>query len=270
MMRAAEQTVTAQRVIYDATYEFDPPAGAMALRFCLRPLPRPGQITRGVRIATFPECEERRLGTDAYGVVVETASIARPVRRLQVNADLTVVPAPAAAMPDIGPRAGDLWSEEDRATPRRDAACARDITCAEGLALVRAAARGWIYDVRAAPSMRPLATLGGERRGSCEDVARLCADALRRHGVPVRFIVGYLGSLDALASRRHRRHAWLAIWTCDRGWCEIDPLNTDASGPLIATSWGPELAALQPIAGSFATGRVKRASVEIQILSSPG
>ena len=280
--------MTALRVIYNATYELDPPASAMALRFRLRPLPRPGQIERGVRIATYPDCEDRRVETNDYGVLVDTGSIARPVRRLQVNADLTVAPSPAATMPEIAPRSEDLASEDDQPSRRRD------ISCSAGLDIIHGLSSGWIYDARVQPSTRSLATLALERRGGCEDIARLAAAALRRRGVPVRFVVGYLGSVDTTVARPRRRHAWLAFWSCDSGWSEIDPLSLDhvidsrslehcsrekpvptfsrntlgAKTPLVATAWGPALAELQPVSGTFATGRAKRVSVEIQIIPS--
>ena len=260
MTGLADRCWPAQRVIYDATYEFDPPAGAMTLQFILRPLPRPGQTARGIRIATVPDCQTRRLETDTYGVVVETASIAHPLRRLQVNADWTVETVPGAALPLIAPRGEDLSTSDGPAAPLRE------LAHAEGLDRIRLAASGWIYDLRLPPAIRPLATLYQERRGGCEDVARLCADALRRQGVPVRFVVGYRGSRDASAARRHRRHAWLAIWSRDRGWSEIDPLNPDDDTPLLATAWGPALATLQPVTGTFASGKVKRLAVTVQVI----
>ncbi|OYX02581.1 MAG: hypothetical protein B7Z14_02985 [Bosea sp. 32-68-6] len=251
-----------QRVIYDAVYTFDPPVDAMALQLRLRPLPRPGQSARGIRLATVPECEARRMDTDAWGVIVETASFPQPLRRLRVNADWTVDPRADAPLPCIAPGHDDLVDDAGRMSPRRD------LATAEADAMARAVAAGWTYDLRPPPAVRSLATLVEERRGGCEDLARLCADVLRREGVPVRFVVGYLGARLTPVARRHRRHAWLAIWTSDRGWCEIDPLHDDMDVPLLATAWGPVLPALQPVSGRFATGRVTGLSVEVQVLPS--
>ena len=257
--------MTALRVIFNAIYEFDPPAGGLSLVVRLRPLPRPGQLSRGVRIATLPDIEDRRLDSDAYGVLVESGSISRPVRRLQVNADLTVIPAHAASMPEIAVRAEDL-AFEDVASEDRSAAPRRDLAFAAGLDIIRTTTAGWVYEA-GLPPCTDLATLALERRGGCEDAARICAAALRQRGVPVRFVVGYLGGLDASAPRQRRRHAWLAFWSCDRGWCEIDPLRPAEDVPLVATAWGPALAALQPVSGTFAVGQVRRSSIEIQLVS---
>ncbi len=265
--------MTALRVIFNAIYEFDPPARGLSLELRLRPLARPGQLSQGVRVATLPDLEDRRIATDAYGVLAETGAISRFVRRLQVNADLTILDLQAARLPEIAASAEDLapedWAAEDLASESMPAGPRRDLSFASGLDIIRSATAGWVYDVRSPASRRSLATLAMERRGGCEDAARLCAAALRRCGAPVRFVAGYLGAPDAPARKQPRRHAWLAVWTGDRGWSEIDPLDPAGGIPLIATAWGPTLAALQPIAGTFAVGGVKRSSIEIQIGPAP-
>jgi hypothetical protein len=271
--RTMARIVTALRVIFNAIYEFDPPARGLSLELRLRPLAQPAQSSWGVRVATLPDLEDRRIATDAYGVLTETGAISRSVRRLQVNADLGILLLPAARLPEIAVSAEDLapedWAAEDWALKGMPAGPRRDLSFASGLDIIRAATAGWVYDVRTPPSRRTLARLAMERRGGCEDAARLCAAVLRRRGAPVRFVAGYLGPPDAPARKQSRRHAWLAVWTRDRGWSEIDPLDPAGCIPLVATAWGPTLAALQPIAGTFAVGVVKRSSIEIQIAPVP-
>jgi transglutaminase-like putative cysteine protease len=61
-------------------------------------------------------------------------------------------------------------------------------------------------------------------RGVCQDHAHVFIAAARAHGIPARYVCGYLlAADDALAL--HETHAWVEVWLADLGWVAFDPSN---------------------------------------------
>jgi hypothetical protein len=66
------------------------------------------------------------------------------------------------------------------------------------------------------------------RRGFCQQYATLMTVLLRHHGIPARFVQGFLpGDLDELTGleeiRNQGAHAWVEVWFPGRGWVVFDP-----------------------------------------------
>ena len=66
------------------------------------------------------------------------------------------------------------------------------------------------------------------RRGYCEHYASALAALLRIAGIPSRVVTGYLGGEwnaagDYLLVRRSDAHAWVEVWSAERGWSRVDP-----------------------------------------------
>jgi transglutaminase-like putative cysteine protease len=59
------------------------------------------------------------------------------------------------------------------------------------------------------------------RKGVCQDFAHLLIAVLRSHGMPARYVSGYLHR----PNKESQSHAWVEAWTPDLGWCGIDPTN---------------------------------------------
>ncbi len=73
------------------------------------------------------------------------------------------------------------------------------------------------------------------RRGFCEHYASSFAYLMRAAGIPARVVTGYQGGEintvgNYLIVRQADAHAWVEIWTGERGWVRIDP--TAAVSPL--------------------------------------
>ncbi len=81
----------------------------------------------------------------------------------------------------------------------------------------------------------PLAEAFEQRRGVCQDFAHVLAGALRMHGVPVRYVSGYLltsaGADQPTMLGADASHAWVQVWcpgtpgVCADGWLDLDPTN---------------------------------------------
>ncbi len=66
------------------------------------------------------------------------------------------------------------------------------------------------------------------RRGFCEHYAAAFATLMRGAGIPSRIVTGYHGGEynpigDYFILRQRDAHAWVEVWSNDRGWVRIDP-----------------------------------------------
>ncbi len=66
------------------------------------------------------------------------------------------------------------------------------------------------------------------REGFCEHFASTTVFILRTLGIPARIVTGYQGADTQLQDGWHvvrqlNAHAWIEVWTPDRGWWRVDP-----------------------------------------------
>lgn len=93
----------------------------------------------------------------------------------------------------------------------------------------------WAYQPRSTSVDTPLAAAFAQRAGVCQDFAHLLIASCRAHGLPARYVSGYLltepapgepALLGADAS-----HAWVQVWCPGTpgvpadGWLDLDPTN---------------------------------------------
>ena len=57
--------------------------------------------------------------------------------------------------------------------------------------------------------------------GVCQDFAHLMIAILRSHGVPARYVSGYIHR----PNKESQSHAWCETWFPDLGWIGVDPTN---------------------------------------------
>jgi len=95
-----------------------------------------------------------------------------------------------------------------------------------------------------------------KRCGVCQDFAHLLLACLRAHGLPARYVSGYLLTNPAPGQPRlmgvDASHAWVAAWSPRDGWVEFDPTNdlvADHQLLRVAVARVPEDAS--PVTGSF-------------------
>jgi len=68
------------------------------------------------------------------------------------------------------------------------------------------------------------------RQGFCEHFSSAFVVLLRAAGVPARVVTGYLGGEynplgNYLIVRQSEAHAWVEVWSENRGWVRVDPTN---------------------------------------------
>lgn len=106
-----------------------------------------------------------------------------------------------------------------------------------------------------------------EQAGSVQDVVHLVIGALRRAGIPARYVAGYvLPSLDPPlgVAQPANLHAWLQFW--DGSWVGVDPLNACAPGEEhIEVGYGRDYADVMPLFGIFTGGQTSETFVEVEL-----
>ena len=110
-----------------------------------------------------------------------------------------------------------------------------------------------------------------QRRGVCQDFAHLMLAGLRGHGLPARYVSGYLLTDPPEGQERlmgvDASHAWVAAYSPQFGWVEFDPTNDQlADGRYITLAWGSDFADVVPLRGVILGGGEQDMSVEVSVV----
>ena len=98
------------------------------------------------------------------------------------------------------------------------------------------------------------AELLAQGAGVCQDFAHLAIAALRAHGLPARYVSGYLETRPAPDRPRLRgadaSHAWFSVWLPGHGWWDVDPTNDrSVDGGYVVLGWGRDYHDVPPLRG---------------------
>jgi transglutaminase-like putative cysteine protease len=110
-----------------------------------------------------------------------------------------------------------------------------------------------------------------QRRGVCQDFAHLMLACLRGHGLPARYVSGYLLTDPPPGMPRlmgvDASHAWVAAYSPQHGWVEFDPTNRQlADQRYITLTWGADFADVVPLRGVIYGGGDQRMDVEVSVI----
>ncbi len=110
-----------------------------------------------------------------------------------------------------------------------------------------------------------------QRRGVCQDFAHLMLACLRGHGLPARYVSGYLLTDPPPGMPRlmgvDASHAWVAAYSPGHGWVEFDPTNDQlADQRYITLTWGADFADVVPLRGVIYGGGDQRMSVAVSVI----
>ena len=132
-------------------------------------------------------------------------------------------------------------------------------------ALMRTIHREFRYDPVATTVSTPVSEVLEGRHGVCQDFAHLMIACLRSHGVPARYVSGYLvpkaGVVGAQAS-----HAWVSVYCPSVGWVDFDPTNdVRPAGGHITLGWGRDFEDVSPLKGVTVGGGSHSVTVEVLV-----
>lgn len=292
--------MTAQRyrVEHDTSYAYTAPVSQSWQLARLTPRALPWQTLLAHSLQIDPPADERHDAPDSFGNTVTHFGLHGAHRVLRVRMQCTVE---VAERPEPGP-AGEPqpWEEVRdavRRTPQADDLMPARMSEPTPLVPLSEAARAY-----AAPSLAPgrdwlegvtelmrrihadfefepgattVSTSVDEvlhkRAGVCQDFAHLLLAALRAHGLPARYVSGYLLTEPAPGQPRlmgvDASHAWVAAWSPRHGWIEFDPTNDQrADARYITLAWGADFADVVPLRGVILGGGAQEMEVSVSVV----
>ncbi len=113
-----------------------------------------------------------------------------------------------------------------------------------------------------------------QRTGVCQDFAHLMIAALRLHGLPARYVSGYLETLPPPGRAKLRgadaSHAWVSVWIPGAGWVDADPTNDQlVDDRYVVLGWGRDYHDVPPLRGViFTEGSGSKLSVQVDLVPS--
>lgn len=131
---------------------------------------------------------------------------------------------------------------------------------------------GWVRDnVAYVPGSTGVQTSAQEawdlRNGVCQDIAHLTVGLLRAHGIPARYVSGYLHpKVDAEVGETvaGQSHAWVEWWCGD--WVGYDPTNGVSVGPRhVTVARGRDYDDVPPLKGVYHGAPSKHLGVTVEI-----
>ena len=292
--------MTAQRyrVEHDTCYAYTAPVSQSWQLARLTPRALPWQTLLSHSLQIDPPADERHDAPDSFGNTVTHFGLHGAHRLLRVRMQCSVEvaerpalqagaePQPWEEVRDAvrrAPQADDLMparmSEPTQLVPLSEAARAY---AAPSLA----PGRDWLggvtelmhrihADFEFEPGATTVSTSVDEvlhkRAGVCQDFAHLLLAALRAHGLPARYVSGYLLTEPAPGQPRlmgvDASHAWVAAWSPRHGWVEFDPTNDQrADARYITLAWGADFADVVPLRGVILGGGAQEMEVSVSVV----
>ncbi|MEO5843991.1 MAG: transglutaminase family protein [Caldimonas sp.] len=110
-----------------------------------------------------------------------------------------------------------------------------------------------------------------QKSGVCQDFAHVMIACLRSHGLPARYVSGYLLTQPPPGRPRllgaDASHAWVAAYSPNHGWVEFDPTNdTLADRRYIVLATGADFADVVPLRGVILGGRGQSMKVAVSVV----
>lgn len=265
-------------VAHRTSYHF--PSGAARLHLLLRlwPEPHAGQVVRkwsvsvdGQPVQPGPRTghgDRAALWSAAAGpgsTVIEAAGIVETEDRTGLVSGLTVRPNPAIFLRATERTRADKAVAALMAPPRTDALIA------------------WLHELTAVVHLR-LPYLSGLTTiettaiealkagcGVCQDHTHLFIAVARAHGVPARYVCGYLLAGDGGEGTLHETHAWAEAWVEGLGWVAFDPTSRmSATERYVRLSTGLDAFDAAPIRGHAIGGSATGMRADVRIMPSGG
>lgn len=284
------------RVRHTTSYAYASPVDLATHMLHLTPRALPHQrLLRGGIVAT-PSPVRTRAATDHFGNHVTWLSIDTPHARFQVTTEAEVAvafPAPpdAAATPCweavaacAGKGGARAWAAAEFAFDSPLAASgpeARDYAAPSFMPerpvlevvreLTARISREFAFRAGVTNISTPVAKVLQLRAGVCQDFTHVMIAGLRSHGIPARYVSGYIRTHPRPGQPRHRgadqSHAWVGVWLGpDHGWVDLDPTNDlVVQDEHVVLAWGRDFADISPVRGVILGGGRHGVTVEVDL-----
>ena len=99
-------------------------------------------------------------------------------------------------------------------------------------------------------------------RGVCQDFSHIMLAACRTHGLPARYVSGYLYNNGHTAAS----HAWVDVLVPERGWVSLDPThNREQTGQYVRVAVGRDYSDVPPTRGIFKGNAKEKMDVQVSV-----
>jgi len=292
-------------LVHRTTYTYPQEVTDSYGRTTTTPRDVPGQAVLHAHVEVDPAPADTATHVDYYGNRTTYYGVTTPHTRLVVTARSTIEvsrPRPEpTALPDVA------WDDTARSVASGDqaAAAAPEILVALREMVLPSAHVAFVDAVRtwAAPTFTPGRPLGevvvelchrirheltyrtgsttvhttqaqllAQGAGVCQDFAHLMIAALRVHGVPARYVSGYLETQPPPGRAKLRgadaSHAWVSVWLPGAGWVDADPTNDQlVDDRYVVLGWGRDYHDVPPLRGViFTEGSGSRLTVQVDLV----
>jgi transglutaminase-like putative cysteine protease len=286
-------------VDHETRYQYDAPVSQSWQIARLTPRPLAWQRLLQHSLQIDPPPDERHDGPDGFGNTATHFALhgAHRLLRVRMQARLEVLdrvapvadPTPWEAVRDAVREGGaddDLllaaqMSEPSRLVPLSEAVLAYAAPCftpgrpwLEALDALTAQIHGdFVFEPGATTVATSIDEVLRGRRGVCQDFAHLMLGCLRAHGLPARYVSGYLLTDPPPGQERllgvDASHAWVAAYAPGLGWIDFDPTNNQrGDARYITLAWGGDFADVVPLAGVIIGGGTQAMDVEVTVTPS--
>jgi transglutaminase-like putative cysteine protease len=287
-------------VEHDTSYAYTAPVSQSWQLARLTPRSLPWQKLLSHSLQIDPQPDEQHDAVDSFGNTVTHFGLHGAHRVLRVRMHCTVEVAPRPLLIDaaeaqtwesvrdavrLGPSLDDMnparMSEPTPLVPLSDAAQAYAVPSLrpgrDWLEAVSELMHRIHVDFEFEPGATTVSTSVDEvlakRHGVCQDFAHLMLACLRTHGLPARYVSGYLLTEPPPGQPRlmgvDASHAWVAVFSPRHGWVEFDPTNDQlADHRYITLAWGADFADVVPLRGVILGGGAQEMKVCVSVVPS--
>lgn len=284
------------RVQHATRYGYATPVELGSHMLHLSPRALPHQRVIWDRISSVPAPTRTTRSLDHFGNVVTWLSLDRPHADFQVTAEALVevrFPEPpepaltpawekvAAEARQGGPAAWDAAefsfdSPMAAADPDAGAYVAPCLTpgrpiLAALLDLNGRIRRDFAFRSGVTTIRTPVSRVVAQRAGVCQDFAHVMIAGLRQHGLPARYVSGYIRTRPPPGGKRRRgvdqSHAWVGCWLGRaHGWVDLDPTNDlVVREEHVVLGWGRDYGDVSPVRGIILGGGKHTMSVNVDL-----
>lgn len=288
--------MTRYRIEHDTRYEYGAPVSDSWQLARLTPRRLPWQQTLWHTLELDPRPDETDVRVDAFGNTVTSFALHRAHESLSAR---MVCEVQLEARPVWAGREREPWQDVRDALARPSAshdlelALARETTAylpwsqaaCDYAARSLQPGRDWFEAVQdlmhrihaefefepgATTVSTPVGTVLCERKGVCQDFAHLMITCLRTHGLPARYVSGYLLTEPPPGMPRlvgaDATHAWVAAHSPQHGWVEFDPTNDClADTRYVTLAWGGDFSDVAPLRGVILGGGEQQLEVKVSV-----
>lgn len=116
----------------------------------------------------------------------------------------------------------------------------------------------------------PISQVMRQRQGVCQDFAHVLVSGLRAHGLPARYVSGYLLTSPPPGQPRlvgaDASHAWVSVWLPAIGWIDFDPTNNCLTDDrYVVLAWGRDYHEVAPVRGIVLGGGRQQIRVGVDV-----